>query len=54
MRKVEDLNIKICSDANINVRLTYFSLNEDLLKNYSQLELAQYWKEWDNIKASLN
>ena len=52
MSKIEDLKCKICSDANINVRMTYFSIFEDLLKEYSQLELAQHWKEWDNIKAS--
>ena len=53
MSKIEDLKCKICSDANINVRMTYFSIYEDLLKTFRQLELAQYWKEWDNIKASL-
>jgi ATP-dependent Clp protease ATP-binding subunit ClpA len=53
MSKIEDLKCKICSDANINVRMTYFSIYEDLLKTFRQLELDQYWKEWDNIKASL-
>ena len=51
--KIEDLKCKICSDANVNVRMTYFSMYEELLKTYSQLELAQYWKEWHNIKQSL-
>ena len=51
MSKIEDLKCKICSDA--NVRMTYVSIYRDLLKPFRQLELAQYWKEWDNIKASL-
>jgi ATP-dependent Clp protease ATP-binding subunit ClpA len=53
MSKIEDLKCKICSDANINVRMTYFSIYGYLLKTFRQLELDQYWKEWDNIKASL-
>jgi hypothetical protein len=51
--KIEDLKCKICSDANITVPMTYFSIYEDLLKMFSQEKLSQYWKEWDNIKASL-
>ena len=39
MSKIEDLKCKICSDANINVRMTYFSIFEDLLK---ELKLKKY------------
>ena len=53
MMKVEELKCKISSDANINVRITYLSMYEELLKLFSRLELAQYCKEWDNIKNSL-
>jgi hypothetical protein len=53
MSKIEDLKCKICSDAKITVPMTYFSIYEDLLKMFSQEKLSQYWKEWDNIKASL-
>ena len=53
IRKVEELKVKICADPNVNVRMSYLNMYEELLQTYKPLELALFWKDWNHIKASL-
>ena len=51
--KVEELKLKISADPNLKVRLSYLAIYEELLKTYKPLELAMYWKDWNDIKSLL-
>ncbi len=51
IQKIEELKVKMCTDQSLNPRLTYMRMYEDLIKVYDKRELAQYWKDFDGVRA---
>ncbi len=53
MVKIEELKVKISSNADIKVRMSYLAIYEVLVNKYSKDELSLYWKDFESAKASL-
>ncbi len=51
IQKIEELKVKMCTNQSLNPRLTYMRMYEDLIKVYDERELAQYWKDFDSVRA---